>query len=175
MLTLCPSTASSGALWLLHDTQFVGELFALACSSGDGMLRLVMRRHDGWSGRHLECCWLWLPPDSIGRNDIRNWHYPGAVGDQADGSDRARNVQIIPLSTDRPDRSAIGWFCKFPPPRPESTSSLAEFPRSGQPLLRGRSQAVNRRESGVPGTCGLERKGESDSEGNGRLDHESKL
>lgn len=56
VLTLCPSTASSGALRLLHHTQLVGELFAFASDPGDGMLRLVMRRHYWRPGGHFGCC-----------------------------------------------------------------------------------------------------------------------
>lgn len=53
LLTLGSSTTGSGTLWLLHHTQLVGDLLALARNSTDGVLRLIMRDH--WrSGRHFE-------------------------------------------------------------------------------------------------------------------------
>lgn len=54
MLTLCPGTAGSGTLRLLHHTQLVGDLLALARNSTDRVLRFIMRRHHGRSGRHFE-------------------------------------------------------------------------------------------------------------------------
>lgn len=52
VLTLGSSTAGSGTLGLLHHTQLVGDLLALARNATDGVLRLVMRRHHRRPGCH---------------------------------------------------------------------------------------------------------------------------
>lgn len=54
LLTLSASTTGSCTLGLLHHTQIVCELFALASDSADGVGRLIMRWHHVWSSCHFE-------------------------------------------------------------------------------------------------------------------------
>lgn len=52
MLTLGTGTASSGTLRLLHDGQFIHDLLPFSSNPADGVLRLVCRRQQGYSGGH---------------------------------------------------------------------------------------------------------------------------
>jgi hypothetical protein len=74
LLTFCSCTTGSGSLWLLHHAQFVRELFAFSSNPADRVFGLIVRRHDGWSGRHFCGLTLLFPviPSYSAGSDINN-------------------------------------------------------------------------------------------------------
>jgi hypothetical protein len=74
LLTLCSCTTGSGSLWLLHHAQFVRELFAFSSNPADRVFGLIVRWHDGWSGRHFRGLTLLFPviPSYSAGRDINN-------------------------------------------------------------------------------------------------------